>query len=137
MTPPGLFGAALRECRHAAGRSQDELAQAIRYHKSYIGHLEHGRRFPSEELTAQIDTFLHANNLLVDLRRHLAAVTNDEASALGCPIALRTGRHSKIQQAIASLASALTPEEIEQPEPRIVKSDSAPGTATNACRHQT
>lgn len=41
------FGVALRERRHAAGISQEELADRSRLHRTYISQLERGLKAPS------------------------------------------------------------------------------------------
>jgi transcriptional regulator with XRE-family HTH domain len=71
MTPAKLFGKALRRCRKASGLSQAELAGALGYCKSYIGHFEHGRRLPSKELVARLDEHLGSGRMLTDLRKQL------------------------------------------------------------------
>jgi transcriptional regulator with XRE-family HTH domain len=44
MDPRHRFGAAVRELRSARGWSQEDLAAAVKLHRTYVGSVERGER---------------------------------------------------------------------------------------------
>lgn len=52
------FGARLKECREAAGMTQEELAELLHINMDYEGKLENGKRNPSVELCSQMAAVL-------------------------------------------------------------------------------
>ena len=57
-TPEQAFGDALRQLRRKVGISQEALADAAGYHRTYIGQLERGEKSPSLRTVFDICTTL-------------------------------------------------------------------------------
>ena len=57
-TPEQAFGDALREHRRKAALSQEALADASGYHRTYIGQLERGEKSPSLRTIFDLATVL-------------------------------------------------------------------------------
>lgn len=53
--------AILRSTRLARGMSQDDLAKAVGISKSYLSHIEHGRRPLADDLLQRLTEHLEAN----------------------------------------------------------------------------
>lgn len=66
--PAGRLRAELRSRRRAAGLSQGELADRIRYSREYLNKVESGAKFPPETLVAAVDRELSADGVLTGLR---------------------------------------------------------------------
>ncbi|MFF4158837.1 helix-turn-helix domain-containing protein [Streptomyces sp. NPDC001678] len=61
------FGARLKELRQTAGMAQRVLAQKIRFDKTYISHVEHGRRQPTADFARACDEALGAGGELLGM----------------------------------------------------------------------
>ncbi len=59
------FAAELRRARAAAELSLGELACAAHVNRGYVGHVEHGERWPSRSVAAALDAALHADGALL------------------------------------------------------------------------
>ncbi len=59
------FAAELRQLRAAAGLSHADLAQHAHVNHGYLGHVEHGQRWPSRPVTAALDRALAADDRLL------------------------------------------------------------------------
>jgi transcriptional regulator with XRE-family HTH domain len=57
-TPEQAFGDALRRLRNSASLSQEALADASGYHRTYIGQLERGEKSPSLRTIFNLATVL-------------------------------------------------------------------------------
>ena len=66
-----FFGAELRRRRLAAGLSQDQLGQAIRYSAALVGRIEVGERMPSPDLARRCDEVLATGGLFAHLRESM------------------------------------------------------------------
>ncbi|HEY2525417.1 MAG TPA: helix-turn-helix transcriptional regulator [Candidatus Binataceae bacterium] len=55
---PRTFGAVIRERRRRLDFTQEEVARRIRTSTPYIGHLESGKRHPSEKVIARLSDVL-------------------------------------------------------------------------------
>ncbi|WP_214104475.1 helix-turn-helix domain-containing protein [Acrocarpospora catenulata] len=64
---PTQFGPELQRLRRAKERTQEELARAVGYHKSYISRMENGRVAISPELAQSLDEALGAGGALMSL----------------------------------------------------------------------
>ncbi len=73
------FATELRGLRASAGLSLAELAQAAHVNRGYIGHVEHGQRWPSRSLAIALDGALDARGTL------LAAWEAADAAATPAP----------------------------------------------------
>lgn len=60
------FGAELRRLRTRAGLSLGELAKLAHVNRGYVGHIEHGQRWPSRRIVEALDTALGAHHTLLD-----------------------------------------------------------------------
>lgn len=60
------FGAELRRSRDCAGLSLGELARLAHVNRGYVGHIEHGQRWPSRRIVEALDTALGARRTLLD-----------------------------------------------------------------------
>ncbi|MGH4013858.1 MAG: helix-turn-helix domain-containing protein [Pseudonocardiaceae bacterium] len=60
------FGTELRRWRDRAGLSLGELATLAHVHRGYVGHIEHGQRWPSRRIVEALDTALGARRMLLD-----------------------------------------------------------------------
>lgn len=60
------FGAELRRLRDRAGLSLGELAKLAHVNRGYVGHIEHGQRWPSRRIVEALDTALGARRTLLD-----------------------------------------------------------------------
>ncbi|WP_462185815.1 helix-turn-helix domain-containing protein, partial [Frankia sp. CcWB2] len=75
---------ALVQLRKAAGLSQAQLANRVRYQPSYLSKAERGLLgVPSQSLVTAIDIELNAGGSLIELRRH--AWLEDKGSQAGIP----------------------------------------------------
>ncbi|MGH3935900.1 MAG: helix-turn-helix domain-containing protein [Pseudonocardiaceae bacterium] len=70
------FAAQLRRLRAHTGMSLGELAERAHVNRGYVGHIEHGQRWPSHSVAAALDDALDACGTL------LAAWTAGETTAL-------------------------------------------------------
>lgn len=61
------FGAELRRLRDRAGLSLGELAGLAHVNRGYVGHIEHGQRWPSQRIVEALDTALQARRALLEL----------------------------------------------------------------------
>ncbi|MCA1708789.1 MAG: helix-turn-helix domain-containing protein [Actinobacteria bacterium] len=52
------FGTELRRLRERAGLSLGELAKLAHVHRGYVGHIEHGERWPSRQIVEALDPAL-------------------------------------------------------------------------------
>ena len=66
------FGEELRRRRREAGLRQQELADHIAYHRSYLSQVEHGRQVPAEQFAMLCDRALEARGALMGVFRELA-----------------------------------------------------------------
>jgi len=67
------FGEELRRRRREAGLRQQELADRIAYHRSYLSQVERGRQVPAEQFAMLCDRALEARGGLVGMFHELAA----------------------------------------------------------------
>jgi transcriptional regulator with XRE-family HTH domain len=67
------FGEELRRRRREAGLQQQELADRIAYHRSYLSQIERGRQVPAEQFVTLCDRALQASGALMGVFRELAA----------------------------------------------------------------
>jgi transcriptional regulator with XRE-family HTH domain len=67
------FGEELRRRRREAGLHQQELADRIAYHRSYLSQVERGRQVPAEQFAMLCDRALEASGRLMGVFRELAA----------------------------------------------------------------
>ena len=67
------FGEELRRRRREAGLQQQELADRIAYHRSYLSQIERGRQVPAEQFVVLCDRALEAGGRLMGVFRELAA----------------------------------------------------------------
>jgi transcriptional regulator with XRE-family HTH domain len=67
------FGEELRRRRREAGLHQQELADRIAYHRSYLSQVERGRQVPAEQFAMLCDRALEARGALIGVFRELAA----------------------------------------------------------------
>lgn len=73
MTPEQAFGNVLKEIRQESGLSQEQLAFASGYHRTYISLLERGLKSPS------LDTIFHlALALKIAPTKLIASVENQK-----------------------------------------------------------
>lgn len=79
----GQFAADLRRLRDHAGLSLGELAGRAHVNRGYVGHIEHGHRWPSRSVATALDDALDARGAL------LAAWTVGDCAAP--PAAVKTG----------------------------------------------
>ncbi|HZO81847.1 MAG TPA: helix-turn-helix transcriptional regulator [Candidatus Binataceae bacterium] len=70
------FGAAIRERRRQLDLTQEEIARQIATSTPYIGHLESGKRHPSEKVIARLSEVLGLSS------RELFFLANPEARTL-------------------------------------------------------
>src|SRR5215218_11132317 len=66
------FGEELRRRRREAGLHQQELADRIAYHRSYLSQVERGRQVPAEQFAMLCDRALEAGGALMGMFRELA-----------------------------------------------------------------
>ncbi|MGH3981351.1 MAG: helix-turn-helix domain-containing protein [Pseudonocardiaceae bacterium] len=59
------FAAELRRLRNGAGPSLGELAGRAHVNRGYVGHIEHGQRWPSRSVAAALDDALDARGALL------------------------------------------------------------------------
>ena len=59
------FAAELRRLRALTGLSLAELARAAHVNRGYVGHVEHGQRWPSRSVAAALDDALDARGALL------------------------------------------------------------------------
>ena len=67
------FGEELRRRRREAGLHQQELADRIAYHRSYLSQIERGRQVPAGQFVLLCDRALQASGGLMGVFRELAA----------------------------------------------------------------
>jgi transcriptional regulator with XRE-family HTH domain len=67
------FGEELRRRRREVGLHQQELADRIAYHRSYLSQVERGRQVPAEQFAMLCDRALKAGGALTGMFRELAA----------------------------------------------------------------
>ena len=67
------FGEELRRRRREAGLHQQDLADRIAYHRSYLSQVERGRQVPAEQFAMLCDRALEARGALMGVFRELAA----------------------------------------------------------------
>lgn len=67
------FGEDLRRRRREAGLHQQELADRIAYHRSYLSQIERGRQVPAEQFVMLCDRTLQASGALMGIFRELVA----------------------------------------------------------------
>jgi transcriptional regulator with XRE-family HTH domain len=67
------FGEEFRRRRREAGLQQQELADRIAYHRSYLSQIERGRQVPAEQFVTLCDRALQASGALMGVLRELAA----------------------------------------------------------------
>jgi transcriptional regulator with XRE-family HTH domain len=67
------FGEELRRHRREAGLHQQDLADRIAYHRSYLSQVERGRQVPAEHFAVLCDQALQARGALMGMFRELAA----------------------------------------------------------------
>jgi transcriptional regulator with XRE-family HTH domain len=67
------FGEELRRRRREAGLHQQELADRIAYHRSYLSQIERGRQVPAEQFVMLCDRALQARGALMGVFRELVA----------------------------------------------------------------
>src|SRR5215217_2514415 len=66
------FGEELRRRRREAGLHQQDLADRIAYHRSYLSQVERGRQVPAEQFAMLCDRALEARGALIGRFRELA-----------------------------------------------------------------
>ncbi len=73
-SPEKAFGEALRKLRRSRSMSQDELAHASGYHRTYIGYLERGEKSPSLRTIFDLASTLQVrpSDLLRSVEKNLA-----------------------------------------------------------------
>ena len=59
------FAAELHRLRASAGLSLGQLAQAAHVNRGYVGHVEHGQRWPSRSVAAALDAAVGADGALL------------------------------------------------------------------------
>ena len=59
------FAAELRLLRASSGLSLGQLAQAAHVNRGYVGHVEHGQRWPSRSVAAALDAAVGADGALL------------------------------------------------------------------------
>jgi transcriptional regulator with XRE-family HTH domain len=88
MVGRGTFGHVIRERRRQADLTQREVAKRIGTSTPYVGHLESGKRSPSEEVISRIadvlgfdrrELFFLANPKAKELVNHSARVRSESA----------------------------------------------------------
>ena len=79
MTDKPKFGQMIRDRRRQLELTQDELAHRIRTSTPYIGHIESGKRHPSDEILARMADVLGFD------RRELFFLANPNAKAMLTP----------------------------------------------------
>ncbi len=84
----GQFAAELRRWRDCAGLSLGELAGRAHVNRGYVGHIEHGQRWPSHSVTTALDDALDARGAL------LAAWTVGDCAAP--PTVVETGSDDEV-----------------------------------------
>ncbi len=84
----GQFAAELRRWRDRAGLSLGELAGRAHVNRGYVGHIEHGQRWPSRSVTTALDDALDARGAL------LAAWTVGDCAAP--PTVVETGSDDEV-----------------------------------------
>jgi transcriptional regulator with XRE-family HTH domain len=67
------FGEELRRRRREAGLHQQDLADRIAYHRSYLSQVERGRQVPAEQFAMLCDRALEARGALMGMFQELAA----------------------------------------------------------------
>ena len=67
------FGEELRRRRQEAGLHQQDLADRIAYHRSYLSQVERGRQVPAEQFAMLCDRALEARGALMGIFQELAA----------------------------------------------------------------
>ena len=77
------FAAELRRLRACAGLSLAELARAAHVNRGYVGHVEHGQRWPSRSVAATLDDAVGARGAL--LAAWEAADTQPALPSVGTP----------------------------------------------------
>lgn len=61
----GQFAAQLRRLRERAGLSLGEIAERAHVNRGYVGHIEHGQRWPSRSVAIALDDALDARGTLL------------------------------------------------------------------------
>jgi len=79
MNDKSRFGQMIRDRRRQLELTQDELARRIRTSTPYIGHIESGKRHPSDEILTRIADVLGFD------RRELFFIANPNAKAMLTP----------------------------------------------------
>jgi transcriptional regulator with XRE-family HTH domain len=79
MNDQSRFGRLIRDRRRQLELTQDELARRIRTSTPYIGHIESGKRHPSDEILTRIADVLGFD------RRELFFLANPNAKAMLTP----------------------------------------------------
>ena len=79
MNDKSRFGRLIRDRRRQLELTQDELARRIRTSTPYIGHIESGKRHPSDEILTRIADVLGFD------RRELFFLANPNAKAMLTP----------------------------------------------------
>ncbi len=79
MTDKPKFGQMIRDRRRQLELTQDELAHRIRTSTPYIGHIESGKRHPSDQILARMADVLGFD------RRELFFLANPNAKAMLTP----------------------------------------------------
>lgn len=79
MIDKSSFGQMIRDRRRQLELTQDELARRIRTSTPYIGHIESGKRHPSDEILTRIADVLGFD------RRELFFIANPNAKAMLTP----------------------------------------------------
>src|SRR5271157_3390864 len=79
MKEKSKFGQMIRDRRRQLELTQEELARRIRTSTPYIGHIESGKRHPSDEILTRIADVLGFD------RRELFFIANPNAKAMLTP----------------------------------------------------
>ncbi|HEY2764512.1 MAG TPA: helix-turn-helix transcriptional regulator [Pseudonocardiaceae bacterium] len=80
------FAAELRGLRDRSGLSLGELAKLAHVHRGYLGHIEHGQRWPSRRIVEALDSALSARRTLLDAWTTVEASRSTVVRATANPV---------------------------------------------------